>query len=100
MPSIADLVVAPALARLASAPVRARGDALARDGHVRITIFGPLSVAARVDGPEHVATSLTAAGESLRWTCTCAAGRGGAFCAHLVATARITWERAPWRSDG
>ncbi len=97
MPSIADLVDTTAIADLAGPAVRAAGDALAAAGAVRITIFGPLSVAARVDGPDRVATALAADGPSLRWSCTCAQGRRGTFCAHLVATARVTWDRAPTR---
>ncbi len=97
MPSVADLVEAPAIAGLAAPAVLAAGDALAAAGAVRITIFGPLSVAARVDGPDRAATALAADGVTLRWSCSCLQGRRGAFCAHLVATARVTWNRAPAR---
>lgn len=97
MPSIADLVDAPSIAGLATPGVLAAGDALADAGAVRITIFGPLSVAARVDGPDRAATALAADGATLRWSCTCLPGRRGAFCAHLVATARATSQRSSAR---
>jgi uncharacterized Zn finger protein len=98
MPSLIDLVRPAALRALAGAVEIDHGAALARDGAVRITLSGPLTVAARVDGTPPAATTLAAAGPGLRFSCTCAAGRAGAFCAHLVATARVT--RMSLRSTG
>ena len=97
MPSVADLIEPAALNRLAAAPTLAAGRTLASSDHVHLTIVGPLTVAARVDGPGRPATALSASGETLHWSCTCPEGRGGAFCAHLVATAQVAWDRAPSR---
>jgi uncharacterized Zn finger protein len=90
LPSLVDLVRPAALKALAGPADITHGAALARDGAVRITLAGSLTVAARVDGTPPAATTLAAAGPGLRFSCTCAAGRAGAFCAHLVATARVT----------
>ncbi len=94
MPSVTDLVEGPAIDRLAAAADRDLGRALARAGAVHLTHAGPFTVAARVDGAPAVTATLIAAGIGLRYSCTCAAGRGGSFCAHLVATARVAGERA------
>ena len=94
MPSVADLVEPGALDRLAAAPTLAAGRRLASDERVHLTIVGPLTVAARVDGPGRPATALSATGETLHWSCTCPEGRAGAFCAHLVATAQVAWDRS------
>jgi uncharacterized Zn finger protein len=94
MPSVIDLVEGPAIDRLAAPVDRDLGRALARDGAVHLTLAGPLTVAARVDGAPAVTATLIAAGVGLRYSCTCASGRAGVFCAHLVATARVAGERA------
>ena len=98
MASVADLVEPDALHRLAAATTLAAGRELAAADRVHITIFGQLTVAARVDGPGRASTALSATGSTLHWSCTCLAGRGGAFCEHLVATAQVAWDRAPDRS--
>ena len=36
----------------------------------------------------------------LEWWCSCPPGRGGAFCAHVVATAFATWRRASGARPG
>ncbi len=97
MASVADLVEPGALDRLAAAPTLAAGRSLASAERVHLTIFGPLTVAARIDGPGRPATAITAAGDDLHWSCTCLEGRAGAFCAHLVATAQVAWDNAPTR---
>ena len=89
MASVVDLVEPAALERLASAPILAAGRELASAERVHLTIVGPLTVAARVDGAARASTALSATGSLLHWSCTCPAGRGGAFCAHLVATAQV-----------
>lgn len=99
MASVADLVEPAALQRLAASRALAAGRALAAADRVHITILGPLTVAARVDGPGRAATALSAAGSTLRWSCTCQPGRGGTFCEHLVATAQVAWDRAPDRDE-
>ncbi len=97
MASVADLVQPAALERLAAAPVLAAGRELASGDRVHLTIVGPLTVAARVDGPGRASTALSASGSTLHWSCTCPSGRAGGFCAHLVATAQVAWEHAPDR---
>ena len=97
MTAVADLVEPEALERLAAATTLAAGRELAAADRVHITIFGPLIVAARVDGPGRPSTALSARGSTLRWSCTCRPGSGGAFCEHLVATAQVAWDRAPDR---
>jgi uncharacterized Zn finger protein len=97
MSSVADLIEPAALNRLAAAPTLAAGRTLASADRVHLTIVGPLTVAARVDGPGRPATALSATGETLHWSCTCPEGRGGAFCAHLVATAQVARDHAPDR---
>ena len=97
MASVADLVEPEALDRLAPEAVLAAGRQLAAADRVHLTILGPLTVAARVDGPGRSLTALSVTGSTLHWSCTCPGGRGGAFCAHLAATAQVAWEHAPTR---
>ena len=97
MASVADLVEPAALEALVAAPILAAGRELASGARVHLTIVGSLTVAARVDGPDRASTALSAIGATLHWSCTCAAGRAGGFCAHLVATAQVAWELAPQR---
>lgn len=97
MPSFADLVEPEALDRLAAAPTLVAGRRLAADDRVHLTIVGPLTVAARVDGPGRPATTLSASGETLHWSCTCPEGRSGTFCLHLVATAQVAYDHTPNR---
>lgn len=92
MASVVDLVQPDALERLAAAPILAAGRELASADRVHLTIVGPLTVAARVEGAARASTALSATGSSLHWSCTCPSGRGGAFCVHLVATAQVAWD--------
>ncbi len=94
MPSVADLVEPDALDLLAAAATLTAGRELASADRVHLTIVGPLTVAARVDGPGRPATALSATGATLHWSCTCPEGRAGSFCAHLVATAQVAWDRS------
>jgi uncharacterized Zn finger protein len=98
MPSIADLVEQERLERLTDPDTLEQGTALAAQGHVHLEAFGPLQVTARVedaDGGHQV--ELRSASSGLAWSCSCPDGQGGAFCRHAVATARVTWQRAPKR---
>lgn len=97
MASVADLVQPAALERLAAAPTLAAGREIVSADRVHLTIIGPLTVAARVDGPARASTALSATGSSLHWSCTCPSGRAGSFCAHLVATAQAARDNAPDR---
>ncbi len=97
MASVADLVESPAVESLASATALADGELMAREGAVTLTIFTPLTVAASVRAAPPGRTTLDATGCVLRRSCSCAPGRVGSFRAHLVATARVAWERAPAR---
>ena len=98
MPSIADLVEEEPLRRLADPDALRRGTELAAEDRVHLEVFGPLEVTARVEDSDggHQA-GLRATGDGLTWSCTCPDGRGGAFCSHAVAVARVTWQRAPRR---
>ena len=97
MASVADLVAPEVLQRLATAEDLRAGSALANAGAVRLTTFGPLNVLATVEtdgGSAHVELR---GGSVLTFECSCAAGRSGAFCGHIVAVAVETWRRAPRR---
>ncbi|MEU7003427.1 hypothetical protein [Nonomuraea sp. NPDC046570] len=60
-----------------------RGEAL--EASVQLVRFAPLVMTAEVDdAAAHV--ELSVIDGTLRWFCTCAEGRAGAFCAHCVAT--------------
>jgi uncharacterized Zn finger protein len=98
MPSVADLVEEESLGRLAGPDALAQGSVLAGQDHVHLEAFGPLRVTARVeDAGEGYRVELRSTGDGLAWSCGCPDGRGGAFCRHAVAAARVTWERAPKR---
>ncbi|MFC4058756.1 hypothetical protein ACFOWE_10650 [Planomonospora corallina] len=64
-----------------------RGDELEQAGAVQLVRFGPLRVTAEVDDGAACVEFLRDA-DDLRWSCTCAEGRRGAFCAHCAATAQ------------
>ncbi|MDF5754995.1 hypothetical protein [Spongiactinospora sp. TRM90649] len=96
MPSVADLVEAE-IARAAQT-VRAGAAELEQGGAVQLVRYAPLVVSAEVDDDAaHV--ELTVVEGSLRWFCTCAVGRGGAFCVHCGATAIAACRRSPVRSQ-
>jgi uncharacterized Zn finger protein len=90
MPSVAELVMS--CLATAGDRERARGRELAGAGAVQLVRFAPLDVRAEVDDDAaHV--QLSVVNGELRWRCTCAEGRAGAFCPHCVATA-LTARRA------
>jgi len=96
MPSVADLVEEAALRRLADPETYARGVELAE--RVRMSAFGPLRVAASVEGgdePADVELSVGTAG--LEWTCSTGDASAALICPHAVAVALETWRRAPGR---
>ena len=93
MPPVVDFLEPARLGRLAGPPILAAGRELASAHQVHLLVIGPFTIAARVDGPGHPATAFSVSGDSLRWSCSCPAGRAGDFCAHLAATAQATWEQ-------
>ena len=95
MASVADLVEEPALRRLVTPDVYARGADCAARGCVILGAFGPLRVSARVAETHEV--ELRSTPDGLAWACTCGAGKRGSFCEHAVATALETWRRSPPR---
>jgi uncharacterized Zn finger protein len=100
MPSVADLVDAPAIERLAKPSDIRLGRKIAEEGGVELIEFGPLRVTAKVGGvpASHtrrmVVLQSTPAG--LSWSCTCTRNAGH-FCKHCVAAAVVAWEKAPKR---
>lgn len=100
MPSVADFVERSAVEKLAKPSDVRLGEAIATQGGVELTEFGPLKVLAKVGGVEASPTRRTVMLEStpagLRWSCTCTRHTDH-FCKHCVATALVTWEKAPKR---
>ena len=97
MASVADLVSPDVLQRLATPDDLRAGSAMANAGAVRLTTFGPLNVLATVDTDGPAAHVELRGGSVLTFECSCAAGRSGAFCGHIVAVAVETWRRSPRR---
>jgi len=97
--SVADLVE-PLVLQPDTVPADVRESAtrLLDAGAVELGTFGPLEVTATVtDGGTAHAVSLESAADGLESTCDCPAGSDGLVCAHSLATAITTWERAPRR---
>lgn len=70
----------------------AHGGELERSGAVQLVRFSPSLITAEVDdGAAYV--EFRVVDGVLRWYCTCAEGRGGAVCAHCVATAQSVRRR-------
>ena len=97
MASVADLVSPDVLQGLATPDDLRAGSAMANAGAVRLTTFGPLNVLATVDTDGPAAQLDVRGGSVLTFECSCAAGRSGAFCGHIVAVAVETWRRSPRR---
>jgi len=76
-----------AVLELAGPAALARGAAYQRDGRVELGPAHVDRVEAVVRGSLPYAVSLSVAGSSLRWSCTCPVGDDGAFCKHCVAVA-------------
>lgn len=81
MQTIAELVKAEA--ERAGQSARAQGGTLA----VQLVRFSPRLVTAEVDEGA-ACVEFRIVDETLDWRCSCPEGRGGAFCAHCVATAQ------------
>ena len=102
MASVADLVEPGTVRRSVDPAVWEAGTLMRDTGQVAIAEFGPLAVEADVSDQAEGSTyrvCLTADGTELRWTCECPNDDGGAPCAHFVAAALVSWERAPKRSS-
>ena len=97
MDSIADLVEPVKLEVRASAENYKRGKEIVDANGVMIEALNPLKVTAKVTSPggEIQHSELTSLPGGLRWECTC--NKQHEFCAHLVATALVAWEKAPAR---
>ena len=98
MASVADLVEASAIEKLATpSDLRLGREIVAQDGVV-LDDFGPLKVVARVGGVPASATRRTvvleATSQGLTWSCTCTK-KAGHFCKHCVAAALVAWDTAP-----
>jgi hypothetical protein len=99
MASVADLV-GPLVGRPDGVPsdVRESAARLHDAGAITLDDFGPLRVTASVvddDGPHQVELASTV--EGLASDCDCTVGATGLLCPHSLATAIVTWERAPHR---
>jgi len=95
--SVADLVEEPEPRRLAGPEAYEQGWVLVNADQARLARGGPLlSTVDVVDGTAHV-VELRSTEEGLTWACDCPAGAAGAFCAHCVAAAVVTWRSAPKR---
>lgn len=95
MDSVADLVEPVKLEVRASIDNYKKGKEIVDANGVMIELFNPLKVEAKVVSPggEIQHTQLAALPDGLRWSCTC--NKQHEFCAHLVATALVAWEKAP-----
>jgi uncharacterized Zn finger protein len=95
MDSVADLVEPVKLEVRTSSDSYAKGKAIADANGVMIEVFNPLTVTAKVTSPggEIQQTHLASRPGGLYWECTC--NKEHDFCAHLVATALVAWERSP-----
>lgn len=93
-PHVADFVDGAAILRLAEPGDYDRGRTLVDQDAVQLEAVTPARVSALVRDPERQRVELRATALGLEWWCSCPAGRGGAFCAHVVATALATWRRA------
>ena len=95
MDSVADLVEPVKLEVRASVDNYKKGKAIVEANGVMIELSNPLKVAAKVTSPggEIQHAQLASMPDGLRWTCTC--NKQHEFCAHLVATALVAWEKAP-----
>lgn len=91
---VADLVDGAAILRLAEPADYDRGRALYDRDAVGIDSATPARVSATVSDGELFKVELRATERGLEWWCGCPPGRGGAFCAHVVATAFATWRQA------
>jgi uncharacterized Zn finger protein len=96
--SVADLVDAAALKRLATPSNLRLGRAIAARGGVALLKFGPLRVTAKVSvaGGARRTVELDSTLRGLRWKCTCTR-KPDLFCKHCVAAAIVTWRKAPAR---
>ena len=92
--TVADLVDGAAILRLAEPGDYDRGRTLYDQGSVQLDAVTPARVSFTVQDPERQRVELRATPLGLEWWCSCPAGRGGAFCAHVVAAAFATWRRA------
>jgi uncharacterized Zn finger protein len=97
MASVADLVDPPSLEALAGAYVVTAGTSLVTRDAVRIVEIDPQHVVAEVVDDETRRVELSAATQSLEWSCSCPSGAEGTPCPHLAAVAVETWRRAPDR---
>jgi hypothetical protein len=95
MDSVADLVEPVKLEVRASIDNYKKGKEIVDANGVMIEHSNPLKVTAKVTsvGGEIQHTQLASMPDGLRWTCTC--NQQHEFCAHLVATAMVAWEKAP-----
>jgi len=99
MDSVADLVEPVKLEVRASVDNFKKGKEIVAANGVMIEEINPLKVVAKVTslGGEIQHATLQALPDGLRWTCTC--NDQHEFCAHLVATALVAWEKAPVRRN-
>lgn len=95
MDSVADLVEPVKLEVRASVDNYKKGQEIVAAKGVMIEASNPLKVMAKVAslGGEIQHTELASVPGGLRWACTC--NEQHEFCAHLVATAMVAWEKAP-----
>ena len=99
MASVADLVE-PLVLGGGDLPgdVREEATRLHDAGAVTLDAFGPVRVTASVADDGHAFdVALASAADGLESACSCAQGSSGLICAHSLATAIVTWERAPRR---
>jgi uncharacterized Zn finger protein len=90
MKALAEVLTRGALVELAGERYFERGEEYHRDGLARIFAEHDGTVTARVIGTHEYRVKLQAAGDELRYSCTCPLGVDGEFCKHCVA-AGLAW---------
>ncbi len=95
MDSVADLVEPVKLEVRASVDNYKKGKEIVDANGVMIESSNPLKVTAKVTpvGGEIQHTQLASVPGGLQWECTCNNQRE--FCAHVVATAMVAWDKSP-----
>jgi uncharacterized Zn finger protein len=97
MATVADLVDPVILQRGVDADIVSAGTSLRAKGSVTLGEFTPQRVTATVEDSTSHPVELASTEEGLSVRCDCPAGSAGLFCAHSIAAALETWERAPDR---
>lgn len=94
MATMAEVLTREAMVELAGERYFERGEEYHRDGLARIFAEHEGIVTARVIGTHEYRVKFQAAGDGLRYSCTCPLGVDGEFCKHCVA-AGLAWLEQP-----